>query len=89
VSAQRLSEKSTRRLSRATGLEIVRAWAHGGYTFDFVVADPESPVAHRHGWYDKKTGNWALLDEHEDRHLHYNTCPEMFPVKQENHARGA
>ena len=82
MSAQRLSEKSTRRLSRATGLEVVRAWAHGGYTFDFVVAADDVPEGHRHGWFDKKTGDWEL-EEPGSRDIHYNTCREMFPVKQE------
>lgn len=79
MSAQRLSPKSTRRIGRATGLEIVRAWSHGGYTFDFVVADAESPAHHRHGWFDKKTEVWDLYPEDPDSITHYDTCRELFP----------
>lgn len=77
MSAQRLSPKSTRRIERATGLQIVRAWSHGGYTFDFVIADAESPVHHWHGQFDKKTGEWSVALEPDV--THYDTCKEMFP----------
>lgn len=77
MSAQRLSEKTTRRLSRTIGMEVVRAWAHGGYVYDFVVAS-ENRFRHLHGWYDKKTGEWALRDE--TYRGHYDTCySELFP----------
>jgi hypothetical protein len=77
MSAQRLSDKSARRIGRETGLDIVRAWSHGGYIFDFVIAD-DNPTRHLHGWYDKKTGQWAL-DAPEMR-SHYDTCyTELFP----------
>ena len=80
MSAQRLSDKTTRRLSRATGLEVVRAWAHGGYVFDFVIADDDVPERHLHGWYDKKTGDWEL-EEPGQRDIHYHTCfTELFPA---------
>lgn len=71
MSAQRLSERSRRRIERATGLTIVRAWAHGGYEMDFVT--PE----HRHGVWDKKTGAWRYLAEQEV--CHYTSCSELFP----------
>lgn len=78
MSAQRLSDKSARRISRATGLDIVRAWAHGGYVFDFVIASPDHPEKHEHGWFDKKTGQWGL--DNFAGHAHYDTCfTELFP----------
>jgi hypothetical protein len=70
VSAQRLSERSIRRIERSTGLSIRRAWSHGGYTFTFVTDD------HRHGWWDKKTG---LLVWPPGNVAHYSSCREMFP----------
>lgn len=77
MSAQRLNDKSTRRISRATGYTVIRAWSHGGYTFDFVIAAINAD-GHRHGWYDKKTGDWGLYDS--EGLSHYNTCfTELFP----------
>lgn len=77
MSAQRLGERRRRRLERNTGLEIVRAWAHGGYIYDFVVAAPEHPGGHVHGWYDSKTKQWELGTPGHT--THYDTCPELFP----------
>jgi hypothetical protein len=71
VSAQRLSPRSTRRIARSTGLEVLRAWSHGGYTMDFVTVD------HRHGWWDKKTGEWGWSTGVELEH--YTSCHELFP----------
>ncbi len=71
MSAQILSAKSTRRVARSTGLDIVRAWGRGGYVFGFVTAD------HRHGAWDKKTGEWEYTDP--GRVLHYTSCAELFP----------
>lgn len=68
MSAQRLSAKSRRRIERSTGLDIVRAWAHGGYVFNFVTAD------HRHGAWDKRTGEWQFNDDA----MHYTSCAELF-----------
>jgi hypothetical protein len=70
MGSQRLSERSTRRIARSTGLDVVRAWAHGGYTFEFVTLD------HRHGWWDKKTGEWGL---DAGKPTHYTSCHELFP----------
>jgi hypothetical protein len=39
--------------------------------FDFVTPD------HRHGWWDKKTGEWGWLDE--NYWGHYTSCHELFP----------
>lgn len=71
MSAQRLSARSIRRIERAIGEPVLRAWAHGGYTFDFVTPD------HRHGWWSKKTGEfgWDWADEF----MHYTTCWETWP----------
>jgi hypothetical protein len=71
MGSQRLGAKRIRRVARSTGLEIVRAWAHGGYTFDFVTTD------HRHGWWDSKTGDWGWLEG--IRLTHYTSCHELFP----------
>lgn len=70
MSAQVLNDRSTRRIARSTGLDIVRAWSHGGYTMAFVTAD------HRHGSWDKKTGEWEW---ETDRTWHYTSCRELFP----------
>jgi hypothetical protein len=79
MSAQRLSDKSRRRIERATGLDIVRAWGHGGYTFDFVIA-ADNDDRHSHGWFDRKTGEWGIYEDSE--YLgHYDTCfTELFPT---------
>ena len=78
MSAQRLSDKSARRISRAMGLEVVRAWAHGGYVYDFVIA-ADNKDRHQHGWYDKKTGQWDL--DAPGVWSHYDTCfTELFPA---------
>ena len=69
MSAQRLGEKGTRRIERATGVDILRAWANGGYVLSFVA------TAHRHGWFDKKTGEWGW----DEKPSHYVSCAELFP----------
>jgi hypothetical protein len=71
MSAQRLSDRSTRRIANATGLDVVRAWSHGGYSMAFVTAD------HRHGWWDKKTSNW----EWDNEPIHYSSCAELFSAE--------
>lgn len=75
MGSQRLSPRSTRRIARSTGLDVVRAWAHGGYWFDFVIADPGRPDGHRHGEWNKTSGEWRMLLEP----VHYDTCRELFP----------
>lgn len=72
MSAQRLSARSTRRIARSTGLDVVRAWAHGGYTMAFVTAD------HRHGYWHKTTGEWRFAADDEAL-AHYVSCRELFP----------
>lgn len=72
MSAQRLSPKKTRRLVRKTGLPIVRAWAHGGYVYDFVTA------GHLHGWFDIRTDTWGL--EKDQNFYHYDTCSPERPT---------
>ena len=64
MGAQRLSERKTRRIARDTGLPVIRAWAHGGYTYDFVTQ------GHLHGWYDLKDGTWGIA---LNVRTHYNT----------------
>lgn len=68
MSVQRLNDRSRRRIERSTGLDIRRAWANGGYTFMFVTAD------HRHGFWDKKTGEW----DWDDEQVHFTSCRELF-----------
>lgn len=68
MSAQRLSDRSRRRIERSTGLTILRAWGHGGYVFAFVTDD------HRHGFWDMKTGDW----EWQEPPTHYTSCEELF-----------
>jgi hypothetical protein len=77
MSAQRLGDKKIRRLARDTGLPVVRAWAHGGYIYDFVTQ------GHLHGWYSLKSGEWGIENGYV---VHYNTCEprsgeidELFP----------
>jgi nitric oxide reductase large subunit len=69
VSAQILSDRAMRRIAASTGLDLACAWGHGGYIMRFVTAD------HRHGWWDKKTGEWG----YEDAPMHYASCRELFP----------
>lgn len=65
MGSQRLNTRKTRRIARETGQDVVRAWAHGGYWFDFVTRD------HRHGWWHLKDSAW-----HWDADpCHYTTCP--------------
>lgn len=69
MSAQRLSAKSIRRIERDVGEPILRAWSHGGYTFDFVTPD------HRHGEWNKVSHEWRW----DVNAMHYSTCPETWP----------
>lgn len=70
MTASVLNPRSTRRIARSTGLDIVQAWSHGGYTMGFVTTD------HRHGWWNKKTGDWGW---NTGDVMHYTSCAEMFP----------
>jgi hypothetical protein len=72
MGAQVLSPRSTRRIARSTGLNIIRAWSHGGYVMGFVTSD------HKHGRWDKKTGDWEW--EREGEFLHYSSCRTLFPA---------
>lgn len=69
MSAQRLSDRSCRRIARATGQEVLRGWSHGGYVLSWVTPD------HRHGWFDKKTGEWGW----NKAVCHYTSCRETWP----------
>jgi hypothetical protein len=68
VGTQVLSARSARRIERATGQVIVRAWGHGGYVFGFVTPD------HRHGWWDRKTGEWGF----DEDPFHYTSCAGFY-----------
>lgn len=68
MSAQQLNAKSVRRIARATGLPVIGGWSHGGYNLGFVTED------HRHGVFDKKTGEWWW----EEPVSHYTSCHERF-----------
>jgi hypothetical protein len=74
VSAQRLNARSIRRIERAAGCDVLRAWSHGGYVFPFVTPD------HWHGVYDKKTGDVEWFAEGE-RVWCYSTCRELPPLR--------
>ncbi len=54
MSLQRLGPRKVRKLSEATGLPVLGGWAGGGYAYWFVTVD------HEHGWFDLKTGEFAL-----------------------------
>lgn len=74
MGASQINARSLRRIGRAVGVEdIIRGWSHGGYTLGFVTAD------HRHGWYDKKTGEWGWHDPNDPHPLHYTSCHESWP----------
>ena len=76
MSAQTLNARSVRRIERSIGEPVLRGWGHGGYVMGFVTPD------HRHGWWDKKTGEveWAG----HDQVIHYTSCwttwPEQMPA---------
>lgn len=65
MSAQRLNDRSLRRIARVIGEDVLRGWSNGGYIFDFVTPD------HRHGWIDKKSGEWGWQ---QGRLCHYSSC---------------
>jgi len=66
MGAQRLNARNIRKIAEATGLPVLRAWGHGGYTHDFVTR------GHLHGWYRIKDGSWGIYARTQ---LHYDTCP--------------
>lgn len=70
MSSQRLGDKARRRIERTIGEPVLRAWSHGGYTMDFVTPD------HRHGWWDKKTGEFGWAEPS----FHYTSCRETWPA---------
>jgi hypothetical protein len=72
MGAQRLSDRSVRRIARSTGLTVVRAWGHGDSVMSFVTDD------HRHGWWHRRTGEWGW-DDPDGVLLHFTSCEEMFP----------
>lgn len=72
MGSQRLGEKKTKRLANNLHLDIIRAWAHGGYTYDFVTND------HKHGWYNITTNTWGFFSSPRC----YNTCKDLFTFKK-------
>ena len=70
MGAQVVGPKKTRQLAERTGLDVKRAWAHGGYYYNFVTAD------HKHYTYDLKTGEW---EPETGRIFHYTSCQEFWP----------
>lgn len=69
MSAQRLSAKKIRKIAVATGLELVMAWSHGGYSFNFVTTD------HKHGCWDSKSGEWEFYEDQDGSH--YSSCRNL------------
>lgn len=69
MSVQVLNDRSCRRIQRSTGETVLRAWANGGYVFEFVT--PE----HRHGWWDKKTGGWGWIPDEDV--CHFTSCKQF------------
>lgn len=86
MSAQRLSDKKLRHIQRVTGLPVVRAWAHGGYVYDFVT--PFGLGAHQHGTIHKDAGKPGSAHNEFELYshgsvAHYSTCRELFPADPE------
>ncbi len=71
MSAQVLNARSTRRLAALAGVELARAWAHGGTGGWFAFATTD----HRHGAVQRPTGEVQWHDEP----MHYSSCHELFP----------
>lgn len=66
MGTQLLGAKWLRKLSATTGKTVVRGWAHGGYTHEFITED------HEHGLFDMKTGEvWWVPNEEV---IHYTSC---------------
>lgn len=72
-----LSDKKTRHIAQSTGLDVIQAYGAASYTFPFVTTD------HRHGLWDKKTGDWWWEDPTNDRRQpagpHFPGCHRRFP----------
>lgn len=64
MGAQRLSNKTCRRIARITGQEILRGWAYGGYYYEFVTPD------HKHGRLNIKNNEWEWIENP----THFNSC---------------
>lgn len=56
MGTQRLSAKACRRIERVIGEPVEFGTASGGYVMGFVTPD------HRHGWWNKATGEWGWYD---------------------------
>jgi alkaline phosphatase len=72
VGNQPLNDRNVRRISEATGLDLVRVVAHGGtHWLSIVTAD------HRHGSYLPATGE-VSWDE-PAQVVHFTSCRRLFP----------
>lgn len=72
MSAQRLGPKKVKKVAMATGLDVVMAWSHGGYAFNFVT------VGHEHGWWDSKSGKHEFYEDQD--HAHYSSCHNITEI---------
>jgi hypothetical protein len=69
MGSQPLNQRNLNRVSRETGLDLVRAVAHGGtHWLSIVTSD------HRHGSYDRRTGRI----EWDDQPVHFTSCSQIF-----------
>ncbi len=68
---QVLGVKHVHKIEDVTGLSIARATVNNGYQWRdwfFITND------HRHGWYDRTNGNWALVAEQK---IHWSSCAQL------------
>jgi hypothetical protein len=69
MGAQRLNDKSRRRIERSTGLTIWRAFSFENTMRVFITTD------HRHGWWNRLTEEWGWIE----KPTHFTSCHEQFP----------
>lgn len=69
MSAQRLSARKIRRISRIIGEPVVMGWAHGGTLFNLLLP------GHRHVEYDSRTHATHGIDDQD--FIHYSSCGEL------------
>jgi hypothetical protein len=74
MGTSRLNPRNTRKIARATGLNVIMAWSGGGYDLGFVTSD------HVHGVFHKKDETWEVFDKDPDKlGNHMTSCRELFP----------
>lgn len=72
MSAQRLSDRKARRITRALDEDVIRAWVWGSHDwYVFVTRD------HRHGSFNHKTGE--VQWESPEAAIHFTTCGQIDP----------